>query len=215
MPKYKLVYLSGHRAENTNSILDLLEGLEVPFSLHNDEQHIIAEAPVGRLHIWGANMKWRFGESGGIKQGTLAGLKREVQEWKVKPLPVYAPQPLQAVLELKQEWLSNPTFNMSARKGFEAHKAELNQFQSEWLAQVDALAIQRAEIVGARAQAKALEHSLTLPLHETMRISPEVTILRVPTGWLYTTTCKANGHKQADSVATTFVPETLGACDEE
>lgn len=215
MPNYKLVYLTGHSAFNANAVLDMLEEQGVSFSLHNDEQHIIAEAPVGRLHIWAANMKWRFGESGGIKQGTVSALKREVKEWKTKPLPVYPSQTVQALLDLKQEWLSNPTFNMSARAGFEAHKAELNQFQSEWLAQVDALAIQRAEIVGARAQAKALEHSLTLPLHETMRISPEVTILRVPTGWLYTTTCKANGHKQADSVATTFVPETLGACDEE
>lgn len=215
MPKYKLVYLTGHRATNTNAVLNGLEALGVDFSLHNDEQHIIAEAPVGRLHIWAANMKWRFGEGGTVKSGSLADLMLAVRAWKDAPAPTFESRPLEAVLELKQEWLSNPTFNMSARKGFEAHKAELNQFQSEWLAQVDALAIQRAEIVGARAQAKALEHSLTLPLHETMRISPEVTILRVPTGWVYTTTCKANGHKQADSVATTFVPETLGGCDEE
>ena len=215
MPKYKLVYLSGHRAYNTNAVLDMLEEQGVPFSLHNDEQHIIAEAPVGRLHIWATNMKWRFGENGSIKQGTVAALKREVGKWKAQPLPVYPPQSAQELLDLKHEWLSNPTFNMSDRTGFGAHKAELNQFQSEWLARVDALAERRAEIVGARAQAKALDHIFTLPLHETMRISPDVTILRVPSGWLYTLTCKANGHKQADSVATTFVPETLGGCDEE
>lgn len=212
-PKLKNRYLclTGRDAERTFDTERLLMELKVPYTLNNNETHLIAEFPAVNMHIWSTTMKWRTGDKSVI-QGSRAALNNAIHAanaLKIEEPPVKS---LGQLHEVKYLWLTEGGIPPHQRKGFEGYKEELLDFYRKHQKALEERAHQIALSSFESMLKNKAEAFESLELHHTATISDTLTVTKVVGGWLYTTQVEATNGKYEEetrsvSVSTTFVPE--------
>lgn len=210
---------NARKAKQMDDVQKLLKRLDIAYSLHNRDTHIIVNFDHAKMHIWASSMKWRVkeghGKEGFVKQGTLKQLESAILAAKNIPAPVHPVKTPEELREVKANWLVNGGTPPQMVAGFEDYKEELIAFyrrsQEVLQRQVDMAVEQKYDDY---FKAKEGEFD-ALELHQSMKLTDTVEVMRVFGGWVYTqreeTTSGDFGEETTRvALSSTFVPSESG-----